>query len=142
MSFQCLSPAEQEVIAHFKTNHVLLPAGRVTLPKIPDAPPFGESRHQAVNRYMANERSIPRKGTYKKFQGVIQEYLDMGHAKLVPSSEIIQPVGKIYYFPMHADIYFTHNNTYCALYTSHFTSPAATRQFCRYSRTSSPCYSF
>ena len=35
MSFQCLSPEEQEVIAHFKTNYVLLPAGRyeVTLSK-------------------------------------------------------------------------------------------------------------
>ena len=45
MSFQCLSPEEQEVIAHFKANHVLLPAGRyeVTLPKIAEAPPLGES---------------------------------------------------------------------------------------------------
>ena len=25
----------------------------------------------------------------------------MGHAKLVPSSEIVQPVGKIYYLPMY-----------------------------------------
>ena len=75
---------------------------KLLFPKIPDAPPLGESRPQAINRYMANERSILRKGTYKKFQGVIQEYLDMGHAKLVPSSKIIQPVGKIYYLLMHA----------------------------------------
>ena len=39
------------------------------------------------------------------------------------------------------DIYFAHHNTYCALYTSHFTSPVATPQFRRYSRTS-PSYSF
>ena len=104
MSFQCLSPEEQEIIAHFKANYVLLPAGRyeVTLPKIPEAPPLGESRPQAVNHYMANERSILRRGIYEKFQRVIQEYLDLGHANLVPSSEIVQPVGKIYYLPMHA----------------------------------------
>ena len=49
---------------------------------------------------MANERSILRRGIYEKFKGVIQEHLDLGHAKLVPSSEIVQP--KIYYLPMHA----------------------------------------
>ena len=71
-----LTPEEQEVITHFKHNHVLLPVGRyeVTLPKKSNAPLLGESRLQAVNRYMANKRSILHKGTYDKFQGVVQEY--------------------------------------------------------------------
>ena len=87
---------EQEVITHFKHNHVLLPVGRyeVTLPKKFNAPLLGESRLQAVNRYMANERSILHKGTYDKFQGVVQEYLDLNYAEIVPPSEINKMVGK------------------------------------------------
>ncbi len=67
------------MISHFEANHILLPTGRykVTLPKRSDAPLLGESKLQAVNRYMANERSILRKETYEKFQGVLQEYLDL-----------------------------------------------------------------
>ena len=99
-----LTPEEQEVITHFKHNHVLLPVGRyeVTLPKKFNAPLLGESRLQAVNRYMANERSILDKGTYDTFQGVVQEYLDLNHAEIVPPSEINKTVGKTYYLPMHA----------------------------------------
>ncbi len=51
---------------------------------------------------MANERSILRKGTYDKFQGVVQEYLDLNHAEIVPTSEIDKPVSKTYYLQMHA----------------------------------------
>ncbi len=101
---KCLTPEKQEVITHFKHNHVLLPVGwyEVTLPKKSNAPTLGESRAQAVNRYMANECSILRKGTYDKFQGVVQEYLDLNHAETVPTSEINKLVGKTYYLPMHA----------------------------------------
>ena len=51
---------------------------------------------------MANERSILHRGICEKFQAVIQESLDLGHAKLVPSSEIVQSIGKIHYLLMHA----------------------------------------
>ncbi len=82
----------------------MLPVGRyeVTLPKKSNAPTLGESRAQAVNCYMANERSILHKETYDKFLGVVQEYLDLNHAETVPTSEIDKPVGKTYYLPMNA----------------------------------------
>ena len=64
-----------------------------------NAPLLGESRLQAD---MANERSILYKGTYDKFQCVVQEYLDLNHAEIVLPSEINKPVGKTYYLPMHA----------------------------------------
>ncbi len=43
-SQKCLTPEEQEVIAHFKHNHVLLPVDQyeVTLPKKSNAPTLGE----------------------------------------------------------------------------------------------------
>ena len=48
---------------------------------------------------MSNERSLIRKGTHDAFQGVVREYLDLGHAELVPPNLTSQ--GSHYYLPMH-----------------------------------------
>ena len=100
----CLIPEEQIAIQHFQANHSYLPTGRyqVTLPRNQNFPPLGESRQQAVKRYHSNEYSTVRKGTWRNFQDVIQEYLMLGHAEPVPSTELTQPVCSIYYLPMHA----------------------------------------
>ena len=71
---------------------------RVALPWKLDAPPLGDSRAQALHRYISNERSILKKGFWKPFQEVIQGYLDLGHAELVPPAELMSPN---YYLPMH-----------------------------------------
>ena len=73
---------------------------QVTLPKRDDVPPLGDSRSQALHRYMTNERSILRKGIWKPFQDVVQSYLDLGHAELVPTSA--PTPEQHYYLPMHS----------------------------------------
>ena len=72
----------------------------VKLPVKKEAPDLGDSRTQALQRFMANERKTMKKGTYDKFQQVVQEYLDLGHAQPVNSSTSI--TSKPYYLPMHA----------------------------------------
>ena len=67
----------------------------------PDALSLGESRTQALNRFKANERSLVRKGIWTQFQNVVQEYIGLDHAELVPPAEPNKPVGKMFYLPMH-----------------------------------------
>ena len=88
---------------HYNTYHTFLPnAGRyeVTLPRKPNTPSLGESRTQALQRYLSNEKSLMRKGNWQAFQKVIQEYLDLGHAQLVPPSTL-KLSTESYYLPMH-----------------------------------------
>ena len=70
---------------------------QVTLPKKPDLLPLGDSRNQAVSRYLSNERSITRRNLWEPFQQVVRGYLDLGHAEPVPPSE---PPSSSYYLPM------------------------------------------
>ena len=65
-----------------------------------DVPPLGESRSQALCRYIANERAILRRNIYKPFQEVVQSYLDLGHAEPVPASDLT--ARETYYLPMHS----------------------------------------
>ena len=71
---------------------------RVALPWRLDAPPLGDSRAQALHRYLSNERSILRRQVWEPFQDVIQGYIDLEHAELVPAAEIMR---QNYYLPMH-----------------------------------------
>ena len=41
-----------------------------------------------------------RKGTWPAFQSVVEEYLDLGHAQLVPAHNLNNP-SEHYYLPMH-----------------------------------------
>ena len=71
---------------------------RVALPWKLDAPPLGDSRAQALHRYLSNERSILRRNIWEPFQDVIQGYINLGHAELVPAAETMR---QNYYLPMH-----------------------------------------
>ena len=73
----------------------------MTLPRKPDAPRLGNSRAHALQRFYANERSLVRKGIWEKFQQVVQEYLDLGLAELVPTSALQLLPEFSYYMPMH-----------------------------------------
>ena len=86
---------------HYNTHHTFLPnAGRYEVPRKPHTPSLGESRTQALQRYLSNEKSLMRKGNWQAFQNVIQEYLDLGHAQLVPASTL-KLSTESYYLPMH-----------------------------------------
>ena len=98
-----LSVVEQQVENHYHDNVVYLPSEsryQVTLPRKPAMETLGESRPQALSRYLSNERSITRRDIWEPFQKVVQSYLDLGHAEKVPvTEETPQPH---FYLPMHA----------------------------------------
>ena len=60
---------------------------------------IGESRSQAVSSL---ERSLTAKGCFKELDAVMQEYLDLGHAEPVPSTELGRPIEETFYLPTHA----------------------------------------
>ena len=55
-----LSLEERTIVGHFQETHSRFPEGRfiVSLLKKPGVPPFGESRSQAVRRFLSLERSL------------------------------------------------------------------------------------
>ena len=97
------SVREEQVEQHYTNTVKYLPLEsryQVTLPRQPNLETLGESRPQAVARYLSNERSITRRGIWKQFQEVVQSYLDLEHAEPVPAAEPTpQPH---FYLPMHA----------------------------------------
>ena len=82
-----LTLEDEAVQQHYASTHEYQSTGhyKVSLPKVTDHAALGLSRPQALNRYLSNERSIQRKGTYTAFQEVVKDYLDLGHAEPVPS---------------------------------------------------------
>ena len=94
---------EEQVQFHYSNTTSYSPhAGRytVSLPRNPEVPALGESRSQALSRYMSNEKSIIRRNIWEPFQAVVQGYLDLGHAELISPVEPTPPVR--YYLPMHS----------------------------------------
>ena len=74
----------------------------VPLPKKHDVKPIGESRSQAVCRFLSLERTLRAKNQFDKFGEVMKEYFDLGHAELVPPEELNLPTSAVFYLPMHA----------------------------------------
>ena len=99
---QSLSPDEQFVAQHFKDNHHHYEKGSfvVPLPKKPHAKQLGESRSQAVRRFLSLERSLRAKGQFEAFNAVMDEYFEMGHAELVPAADLEKPPCEVFYLPM------------------------------------------
>ena len=99
-----LTSDEQKVQSHFNLTHSYVQsAGKymVSFPRKDVDLTVGDSRNQALTRYIANEKSLLNKGTWDKFQAVIQEYLDLGHAQLVSTEELTTPTSDCYYLPMY-----------------------------------------
>ena len=99
-----LSPEERSVVQHFHENHRRAIDGRfiVPLPKKPHAPLLGESRSQAVRRFLSLERSLCAKDEFEVFDTIMQEYLEMKHAEPVPTEDLEKPQHSVFYLPMHA----------------------------------------
>ena len=99
---QILSQLEIEIQEHFSRTHQYSKAEKryvVTLPRKKTALRLGESRAKAEQRFLRNEQSLLRKGTWKQFQDVIQEYITLGHTQLVTKPEMSVPVHESYYLP-------------------------------------------
>ena len=99
-----LTPEESEVVEHFKANHTRSEDGRfvVPLPRNPKSQSLGESRSQAVRRFLSFERSLHSKGCFPEFKIVMDEYFDQGHAELVPVADFEKPSHSVFYLPIHA----------------------------------------
>ena len=98
-----MSSTEEQVQTHYSANTKYCPLNcryTVTLPKKSDVPALGDSRSQALSRYINNEKSIIRRDIHKPFQDVVQSCMDLGHAELVPPSESTPKCH--YYLPMHS----------------------------------------
>ena len=99
-----LSSEERSAMQHFRETHYRNDAGRlvVPLPKKPHAKPLGESRSQAVRRFLSLERSLHSKGQFKALSVVMQEYFQMEHAEPVPTADLEKSQHEVFYLPMHA----------------------------------------
>ena len=98
------SPEEQAVVRHFAENHRRNKDGRfvVSLPRNSRANPLGESRSPAVCRFLSLERSLHHKNQFYEFAAVMNEYMDLKHAELVPEENLNKPLQETFYLPMHA----------------------------------------
>jgi len=98
------SPEERLVVRHFHENHHKSKDGTfvVPLPRRPGAKALGESRTQAVKRFLSLERSLHSKNQFKAFSDVIEEYFEMDHAEPVPTDDLQKPSHQVFYLPMHA----------------------------------------
>ena len=98
-----LSPEEETAVTYFKDTVIREPDGRyqVSLPKRESAPPLGHSRSQAIKRYEQNERSLKRRGRWQEFKTAVEEYSALGHAELVPASDLDKDESQTFYMPMH-----------------------------------------
>lgn len=101
---ESVSDEEQGVVNHFKTSYRQKDDGRfvVPLPRRTCIKPLGESRSQALKRFTFLERSLLSKGQFAPLDDVTNEYLSLGHAKPVPSSDMEKPIDQVFYLPIHA----------------------------------------
>ena len=99
-----LSIEDQSVVNHFKESYRQSKEGRfiVPLPRRPGVKPLGESRSQAVRRFTMLEHSLLKKNQHTKLDAVMREYLDLGHAELVPIEDLKKPQTEVFYLPVHA----------------------------------------
>ena len=98
-----LSLEEKAVVHHFEREHTQDTSGRfvVPLPMKTDVTLLGESRSQAVRRFLNLEKSQRSKQQFEEFAEAIEEYFDSGHAELIAAEELRKPCSKAYYLPMH-----------------------------------------
>ena len=84
LQMQALTPEELRVQSEYAATHSFVShAGKyqVVLPRKQEQIQLGESKARALQRYHQNEKALLRKGNWQQFQKVIQEYLDLNHAR-------------------------------------------------------------
>ena len=99
------------MVNHFQRNHTRDNDGRfiVPLPRKTDSAAIGESRSQAVRRFTNMERSLRAKERFTEVDTVIQEFMKLGHAEKVPSTELDRSLADTYYMPVH--VVYKHSST-------------------------------
>ena len=80
---------EHIVLQHFKANHSRKPDGQFIVPLLKsDQQPLGESRFQAVRRFLSLENALNKNGKFSEFKAVIEEYFYLRHAEVVPFEDL------------------------------------------------------
>ena len=99
-----LTTEEKYVSLHFKENHYRLDDGAfvVPLPRKQAHPPIGESRSQAVRRFIKLEQSLHSRSRFEEFGSVVSEYFELNHAEVVPKVDLEKSPSNVFYLPMHA----------------------------------------
>ena len=103
MPHATLTTEERAVMKQFEGDHSRDTDGRfiVPLPRRPTAKEIGESRAQAVRRFISFERCMHAKGQFCDVDKVIDEYFMNGHAELVPQADLEKPPSHVFYLPVH-----------------------------------------
>ena len=99
------SAEEERVENHFAQTHKYLPEEQrycVSLPRTQGDMHLGESRGRALFRAQSNERSLLKKNRWTAFQGVMGEYITLGHAVAVSPQNVHTPPSQHYYMPVHS----------------------------------------
>ena len=81
----------------------------VSLPKKDNIGQLGESKPQAVARYLHTTRAAEKKNIQQQFQDGIASYLQLGHAEEVPPEE--QPPPNAFWLPMHSVLKLSSSST-------------------------------
>ena len=89
----CWSMEERTVINQFKTHYFHSSSGRfvVPLPRKLNKASIGESRSQAVRRFLYLERALSKKVLSDQFNDVMSEYFEMDHAEPIPVTDLNKP---------------------------------------------------
>ena len=94
---------EQRAMDHFVCNTTRNDNGHycVRLPRSENPPILGQSRKNTLRRYLMNELSLKKRGKLDAFNAVVEEYLMLGHAELVPPEDLAKSSSQSFYLPMH-----------------------------------------
>ncbi len=100
-----LSHEDKRALENFQTTTIRDSQGRfsVSLPRKTPSLSLRESRNIALRRYQQNKRSLCNKNQWQAFHLGLDERV-LGHAELVPSTEICNPIGDVFYLPTHGVI--------------------------------------
>ena len=103
MANSTLTLEERSVLDHLHSKHSRTPEGRfiVPLPKHSSTVKLGESRAQAVRRFIALEKSLHKGGKFHEVEEVMEEYFINHHAEEVPLADLERPREEVFYLPMH-----------------------------------------
>ena len=98
-----LSPDERSVVQHFGDSHSRASTGRFIIPllKKKNVQPLGESRSQAVRRFLLLERTLLARRQFDRFDEVMSISI-LVMPIWFPSEEINAPTSEVFYMPMHA----------------------------------------
>ena len=93
MSQPVLSSEEKTVVQHFHDKYSRIKDGRYVAPVTMkmNTMPLGESRSNAVRKFLWLEQSLCTKGQFDEFACSIEEYLVEGHAECIPPQEFEKP---------------------------------------------------